>query len=108
MNAEQAAKIINQVTDGWHIVAVAVPTRALRLVRDELALKFRIEQLDITANFTWRVVSTHVGDEAWESLLPGLDDMRHKQVRLKEMIKLAQHEKRMATIKAQNPLGDAA
>ena len=105
MDAEQTSKIINQVTDGWHLVSVSVPTRALRIIRDDLALKFRIEQLDVASNFTWRPVSTHAGDEAWESLRPALDDLHQKQVRLKEMIKLAQHEQRMAMIKAQNPKG---
>lgn len=103
MDMAQVDKIINAVPEGWHVVAVTVPTRAIRLVRDDLALKFRVEQLN-SVNWTWRVVSTHAGDEAWESLGPALEDATTKQARLKEKIKLAQHEKRMAMVKAQNPV----
>jgi hypothetical protein len=103
VDVEQAGKIINAVEPGWHVVAVAVPTRGLRMIRDELALIFRIEQLD-ARTMKWRPVSTHTGDEAWESLGPALGDLQSKQARLKEKIKLALHEKRMAMIKAQNPV----
>ena len=104
MDVSAVDKIVNAVPAGWHVLAVAVPTRALRIIRDDLALKFRIEQLDPT-NWSWRAVSTHQGDEAWESLGPAFNDMAIKQSRLKEKIKLAQHEQRMAMIKAENPHG---
>ena len=104
MDVSAVDKIVNAVPAGWHVLAVAVPTRALRIIHDDLALKFRIEQLDPT-NWSWRAVSTHQGDEAWESLGPAFNDMAEKQARLKEKIKLAQHEQRMAMIKAENPHG---
>lgn len=104
MNNAQAAHIINLTDTGWTVLAVAVPTRALRVIGDELRLKFRVEQLDPADGFfKWRPVSTHSGDEAFESFGPALDDMIVKQARLKEKIKLAQHEARMAQIKAENP-----
>lgn len=101
MDVTQADKIINAVASGWHVVAVAVPTRALRLIRDDLAIRFRVEQLNST-DWTWRPISTHAGDAAWESLGPGIQDMVTKQARFVEKVKLAQHEKRMAMIAAQN------
>jgi len=107
VDAEQASKIINTVEAGWNVVAVAVPTRALRVVRDDACIKFRIEQLDVSipGKYTWRPVSTHMGDDPWESLGPAMGDLVQKQARLKEKVKLAQHEQRMAMIRAQNPHG---
>jgi hypothetical protein len=105
MTPEQADKIINAVETGWRVIAVAVPTRALRVIVEDLNIKFRVEQLDPTANWSWRPVSTHAGDEAWESLGPAIHDMMIKQVRLKEKIKLARHNDQMAAIKAENPHG---
>lgn len=103
MTPEQTAKIINDVEKGWHVVAVCVPTRALRVIRDDMGLLFRVEQLDPTGGmFKWRVVSTHAGDVAFESFLPALSDAITKQARLKEKVKLAQHEQRMAMVKAQS------
>ncbi len=104
MNNEQASKIINVVDAGWHIVAVAVPTRALRLIRDELAMIFRVEQLN-PKNWKWKPISTHAGDEAWESFGPGITEMMKMQARFKEKIKLARHNDNMARIKAENPTG---
>jgi hypothetical protein len=104
MDVANVDKIVNLVPEGWNVIAVAVPTRALRVVVEDNFLKFRVEQLDPT-NWAWRVISTHIGDEAWESLMPAMVDMVNKQTRLKEKIKLAQHEKRIAMIKAENPLG---
>jgi hypothetical protein len=97
-------RVINAVPKGWSIVAVTVPTRALRVVVEETHLKFRVEQLDPT-DWSWRAISTHSGDDAWESLGPAIQDAINKQSRLREKIKLAQHEKRMAMIKAENPYG---
>ncbi len=84
------------------MVAVAVPTRALRIIRDDLALKFRLEQLD-ARTWSWVIISTHQGDEAWESLGPSIQDMCNKQARLTEKLKLAKHNDNMARIKAENP-----
>jgi len=102
MDITEVDKVINAVAAGWRVIAVTVPTRALRVIVEDLNLKFRVEQLDPT-NWSWRVVSTHSGDEAYESLGPAIQDAINKQARLKEKIKLAQHEKRMAMIKAENP-----
>lgn len=94
---------MNAVPPGWRVIAVTVPTRALRvIVEEDLYRKFRVEQLDPT-NWSWRAVSTHLGDEEWESLGPAIQDATNKQARLREKIKLAQHEKRMAMIKAESP-----
>lgn len=110
MNTDQVAAIINAVEPGWTVLAVAVPTRALRIIGDDLGLKFRVEQLDpgqgpLKGTFKWRPVSTHAGDASFESFGPAIQDMIVKQARLKEKVKLAQHENTMARIKAQNPTG---
>lgn len=102
MDVEQATKIINAVQPGWRVIAVTVPTRALRVIADDLNMTFRVEQLD-ARDWSWRVISTHAGDEAWESLGPAIQDATAKQARLKEKLKLAQHNHRMAMIKAQSP-----
>jgi hypothetical protein len=108
MDNEQAAKIINTCDPGWRVIAVAVPTRALRIIADDFSLKFRVEQLNPGAVgksvYTWRTVSTHAGDESFESCRPAILDMLSKQARLKEKIKFAQHEARMAQLKAQSPV----
>lgn len=103
LTLEAVDKIINTVAFGWNVVAVAVPTRALRLIRDDLARSFRVEQWHPDKN-KWQVVSSHQGDEAWESLGPSLGDMITKQARVKEMIKLAQHQAKMAANKAQGDI----
>ena len=104
MDIADVDRIVNAVPSGWSVIAVAVPTRALRVISEDQHLKFRVEQLDPTT-WTWRVVSAHTGDEAWESLGPAIQDAINKQARLKEKIKLAQHENAMARIKAENPNG---
>lgn len=104
MDADQAAKIINATEDGWTVVAVAVPTRGLRVTHNANELLFRVEQLRASENWRWVPVSSHKGDEPWESFGPALDDMITKQARLKEKIKLAQHERDMAADAAQNAI----
>ena len=70
-------------------------------------LVFRVEQLDppnrqaLKPEWKWRAISTHAGDEPFESFGPALDDAIVKQARLKEKIKLAQHQHRMAMVRAQ-------
>lgn len=110
MTNEQAAQIINATDAGWTVLAVAVPTRALRVIGDDLGLKFRVEQLDpgtgpLNGTYKWRPVSTHAGDESFESFGPAMQDMINKQARLKEKLKLAVHDRNMARIKAENPRG---
>ena len=106
MDAVEAGKIINACPEGWRVLAVAVPTRALRIIVNDLNLLFRVEQLvpQPGKTYTWRVVSTYAGDASFESYPSAIKDMLTKQARLKEKIKLAQHEARMAHIKAENPL----
>ena len=104
MDVSDVDRIVNTVPPGWRVIAVTVPTNALRVIVEDLNIKFRVEQLDPTT-WTWRVVSAHTGDEAWESLGPAIQDAINKQARLKEKIKLAQHENAMARIKAENPNG---
>jgi hypothetical protein len=109
VDVEQAAKIVNKTEAGWHVVVVAYPTRALRIIRDDLAITFRIEQLDVKGvagalTYTWRVISSLKDEdcEAWGPYRQAHAEMVVSQARLKEKLKAAQHEKRMAIIKAQN------
>lgn len=101
MKVEDVSKIMNAVSAGWHVVLALVPTRSLRVIRDDLALTFRVEQLD-PSNWSWRPISTHVGDVAWESYPHAAKAAHVAQIRFKEKVKLAQHEARMAMIKAQS------
>ena len=105
MDDVQADQIISNAPEGWRVLAVAVPTRAFRIVADDANLKFRVEQLDSSRYkqgiFDWRTVSTHIGDFTFESYPPAIRDMLTKQVRLKEMIKLDAHNQKMAMIAVQ-------
>lgn len=103
MNIAQVTKIMETVDPAdATVVAVCVPTRAIRVLMLKGALTFRVEQLDPQV-WKWRSLSTHVGETQWEAFGVALDDAVKQQVRLKEKVKLAQHEHRMALIKAQNP-----
>jgi hypothetical protein len=104
MEVADVDKIINAAPPGWRVILVTVPTRAIRVIVEDLNIKFRVEQLDATT-WSWRVLSTHVGDEAWEALGEAIQNAINLQARLKEKLKLAQHEQRMARIKAENPHG---
>lgn len=88
---------------GWIVVSIAVPTRALRVIRDEACITYRVEQLD-ARDWSWVIISTHTGDEPWESWGPAWQDMVDKQARLKEKLKLAQHQNNMARVAAQEKL----
>lgn len=102
MEVSQVDNVINAVEAGWNVLAVAVPTRALRVIGEDAGLKFRVEQLNPN-DWSWRPVSTHSGDKHFESFGPAIQDMITKQARLKEKIKLSMHEAKMARIKAENP-----
>lgn len=104
MKDADVEKITSVISPGWHTVSFTVPTRAIRVIRDDLALTFRVEQLD-PQTWTWRAISTHVGEIAWESHQFATVEAHKMQTRLKEKIKLAQHERNMAMIRAQNPTG---
>jgi hypothetical protein len=105
MDALEINRVVNATDSGWRVIAVAVPTRALRVIVEDLNIKFRVEQLD-SRNWKWFPISLHTGDEAWESLGFAIQEMCNKQARYIEKIKLAQHENNMARIKAENPLGN--
>lgn len=102
MDTADVDKIINAAPEGWSVLAVAMPTRALRVIGENAGFKFRVEQLN-PQNWTWRAVSSHAGDVQFESFIPAMNDMITKQARLKEKIKFADHERKMLQIKAQNP-----
>ena len=103
MDVNETDLIVNAVPPGWRVIAIAIPLRVIRVVADDLNITFHVEQYVGTAQ--WRVLSTHFEETAWAGLGAALQDLTVKQVRLREKIRLAQHEKRMAMIKAENPLG---
>jgi hypothetical protein len=88
--------------EGWRVLAVAVTSRALRIIANEDNMLFRVEQLRRKADKSvkWETVSSHQGDFAFESYPPAIKDMLEKQARLQEKLKLAEHERKMATIRA--------
>lgn len=106
MDDVQAEIVLSSgLASGWRVLAIAAPTRALRIITDENNMSFRIEQLVAgLGKWDWKVVSFHTGDEPWESYTPAVQDFNTKHARLKEKLKLAMHEARMAQIKAENPL----
>lgn len=105
-NDELVEKIMAQIEPGWTVLAIAVPTRAFRIVVNDLGLIFRVEQLDASRAsqgiYEWRTISSHSGDFHFESYTSAIKAMLSNQVKFKEMVKLAEHERRMAHIKAQN------
>jgi hypothetical protein len=93
---------------GWRVIAIAWSTRALRIITDPTGFMFRVEQLRRQTGGAapkWTTVSSHQGDFEFESYPAALNDMFVKQARLKEKFKLAEHERKMAMIAAQNPTG---
>jgi hypothetical protein len=100
LTPEQQETIFNTCPLGSRILAVCVPTRAIRVIVLDGDLVYRVEQLDPT-NWTWRVLSTHSEDTPWQGWGAAITDAIAKQARLKEKIKLAMHERNMAQIKAQ-------
>jgi hypothetical protein len=100
MTPEQIDTLMNQIDPpDARIVAHCVPTRAIRVIALKGDLTFRVEQLEPGA-WKWRTISTHSGDEPFESFGFAVDDAVRMQARLKEKIKLAQHENNMARVKA--------
>ena len=106
--------IASTAPEGWRVIAIGVPPLAggipmFRIIADVTSFKFRVEQIDATGHksnvYKWVARSAHAGDFAFESYPAAINDMLAKQARFKEKVKLAQHEARMAQIKAQNPLG---
>jgi hypothetical protein len=103
MDVDKAFKIVSTTETGWRVISVCVPTRAIRVIADDMSLRFRVEQLD-PRTYSWRPISTHAGDIAFEAYGNAIQDAIVKQARLKEKIKLAAHERRMAMLKAQTPV----
>ena len=93
--------------EGWRVLAIAFPTRALRIIADNASMLFRVEQLQrkIDKSVEWITRSSHQGDFAFESYPPALKDMLGKQARLREKLKLAEHERNMAMVRAQEAMG---
>jgi hypothetical protein len=88
--------------EGWRVLAIGVPSRALRLIANEDSMRFRVEQLRKTGSvIEWITVSSHQGDFAFESYPPAISDMLTKQKRLREKQKLAERERHTAVMKAQ-------
>lgn len=104
MDDQEALLLFGTASEGWRVIANAVPTRAFRIVADDTDLKFRIEQLDASQAhhgvYDWRPISVHIGDFAFESYPAAIKDMLSKQVRFKEMVKLAEHNDNMAMLAA--------
>jgi hypothetical protein len=105
VDIEQATAIINGgLTEGYRIVSVCVPTRGVRVItKDDMT--FRVEQLGGSIPPKWLPLSSHKGDAVWDAYGVALQDAVTKQVRLREKIKLAQHEQKMADIKARSAAG---
>lgn len=93
--------------EGWRVIAIGIPSRALRTITDVRGIKFRVEQLQRKVGELpkWTTVSSHQGDFEFESYPAAINDMIAKQARLREKFKLAEHERKMAMIAAQNPTG---
>lgn len=115
MTDEEAYQItgVLGVPEGWSVVANTAPTRAFRVIANAAYSTCRVEQLDSSKAkhgiFSWRTVATHakdLGDEEFAALYAAISDASKKQVKLKEMIKLNEHERKMAMVRAQNPLGN--
>lgn len=100
----------NSAPEGWRVLAIGIPSRALRTITDVTGFRFRVEQLQRKAGGAmpkWTTVSSHQGDFEFESYPAAIQDMIAKQARLREKFKLAEHERKMAMIAAQNPTGAA-
>lgn len=109
MDDAQAYQLFSTAPEGWRVIANAVPTRAFRILADDTDLKFRIEQLDASQAhhgvYDWRPIAVHVGDFTFEAYPPAIKDMLTKQVKFKELVKLAEHNDNMAMLAAQNAMG---
>jgi len=97
LTAEDIDRILNALNDPTDtIIAHMVPSRAFRVVKRADDLTFRVEQLSRQAGDKWLILSTHKGDEPWESFGPAWNDASEKQKDfLLEMrkLKVAQNQK---------------
>lgn len=101
---EQALVFSKDVPEGWRIVAHATPTRAFRIICNTEEKVFRVEQLEAVV-WKWHTLSTHAGDEVFESYQPALDDMIAKQEAFKQKIIRARIEQKNALALAEKEHG---
>lgn len=76
---------------GARVIAHTVPTRAFRVIAMPGDKVFRVEQLEPVV-WLWHALSTHAGDEEFESFGPALQDAIEKQEQLKKAIVKARIE----------------
>lgn len=90
LTPETINRLLNALNDSEDtIVAHMVPTRAFRVIMKKDTLTFRVEQLSRQAGDKWLPLSTHKGDDPWESWPAAWDDASKKQQAfLMEMRKL--------------------
>lgn len=86
MTPEQQDEVLNsQVPEGARVIAHCVPTRAFRVIALAGDMTFRVEQLE-AGSWKWTTLSTHSGDEEFESFGPALQDAIDKQEQFKKKI----------------------
>lgn len=105
MDVSDVKKIMcDTEVEGSTVVSHCVPTRAIRVLMLKDELTFRVEQLDPGA-WKWHALSTHSGDEPWESFGPALDAAIKMQTRLKLKIQASIQQSKRARLSI---LNDAA
>jgi hypothetical protein len=97
LSPETIDRLLNALNDPTDtVVCHMVPTRAFRVIMRKDRLTFRVEQLSRQAGDKWLPLSTHKGDDPWESYGPAWNDAAEKQKAfLMEMrkLKVAQNQK---------------
>lgn len=105
MNLAEIDRIMNAVeVEGATVVMHCVPTRAIRVLMLKGELIFRVEQLN-SGIWKWQTLSTHSGDEPWESYEPAFDAAVAAQSRLKLKLQAAIQQQKRARLSI---LNDAA
>jgi hypothetical protein len=102
---EQEVVLNKDVPEGGRVVAHCVPTRAFRVVALAGEKTFRVEQLD-AGIWEWKAVSTHTGDEEFESFGPALQDAITKQEEFKKRIIKARIDHKNAVAAAEREHGN--
>lgn len=102
MDVSQVDRIMNATdVEGSTVVAHCVPTRAIRVLMLKSQLTFRVEQLDPSV-WRWSALSTHSGDDPWESYSPALDAAIAAQARLKLKLQAAIQQSKRAQLSILN------
>jgi hypothetical protein len=104
MTPEQQEVILSRdVPEGGRVIAHMVPTRAFRVIELAGAKTYRVEQLD-AGTWKWRTISTHIGDEEFESFNVALKEGIDAQEKFKSKILKAKaehnHARRIAEAEA--------